>query len=407
VWQDASFRRVWSAQVWSDIGDWASRLTMSLMVFGATESAFMAALVLTVSLLPALGPGQWLTFRMGLLPRRTIFVGTELTRAALLVALALFPGVALALLVSFATGLVRVPFVAQRAAMVPEIVGQDQIVAATKVQQVTTNLTILLGYAAGGLLGGLLTTSMSLLFGAAAFAVSAALLASIVHPANRTPGTPETAPRLSEGRAALRTLPAVTAAAALSVIALGAGVAIESQAVPLAHTLPPVNLGGAPLPEEAAAAVLLIGCTLVAAVTAAAVPPGWRERALLTWTAALIAGPAFAGALGFLVGGAWMPAIALVVCGAMFGAVGPANAVAAIQLPAHQRAAVFALVIGALYAAQAVAGPFAGLVFDEFGPRGLAGLLVVPIIATVITHVLMTRRVPPSHAPSPAVPEHA
>jgi hypothetical protein len=46
-------------------------------------------------------------------------------------------------------------------------------------------------------------------------------------------------------------------------------------------------------------------------------------------------------------------------------------------------------------------------VFDEFGPRGLAGLLVVPIIATVITHVLMTRRVPPSHAPSPAVPEHA
>ncbi len=393
VWRVSAFRRIWIGQVVSEVGDWAARLAMSILVFSATGSALMSALVFSVSLLPALGPGQWLTVRTGTLPRRTLFLITESTRAALLVMLALFPTTALALVVAFTTGLVRVPFMSQRSAMVPEIVGLDRVVSATKISQVTQNLTILVGYAAGGVLVGLFTVSGALLFASVTFAISGVLLASITHPANRTRAAGDTAPSMRAGWSALRTLPGVTAAALLSAIALGAGVAIESQAVPLASTLPISDL-----PASTVASALLIGSTLVAAAAAAAVPSRWRERALLTWSAALIAGPAAAGVVGFSFGGMWASAVALIACGAMFGASGPANAVAAMQLPLEQRAAVYSLVIGALFAAQAVAGPVAGFLFDRYGTTGLAALLIVPILAAAATHLTLTRSLP---APAP------
>jgi hypothetical protein len=389
VWRNSAFRRIWFGQVVSEVGDWAARLAMSILVFSATGSALQSALVFSVSLLPALGPGQWLTVRTGKLPRRTLFLITESTRAALLVLLALFPSTALAMVVAFTTGLVRVPFMAQRSAMIPEIVGLDQVVSATKVHQVTQNLTILVGYAVGGVLVGLFAVSGALLFAAVTFAVSGVLLASITHPANRTRATEDTAPSLRAGWTALRRLPAVTAAANLSTIALGAGVAIESQAVPLASTLPDTTL-----PAPTVASALLIGSSLVAAAAAAAVPSRWREKALLTWSATLIIAPAVVGVVGFSIGGTWASALAVISGGAMFGAAGPANAVASLQLPVEQRAAVFALVIGALFAAQAAAAPIAGYLFDQHGTTGLAALLIVPIIAAAVTHLTLTRTVP-------------
>ncbi len=390
VWRNSAFRRIWAGQVVSEVGDWAARLAMSILVFAATGSAMQSALVFSVSLLPALGPGQWLTVRTGTLPRRTLFLITESTRAALLLLLAVFPSTALALLVAFATGLVRVPFMSQRSAMIPEIVGRDHVVSATKIHQVTQNLTILIGYATGGVLVGLFAVSGALLFAAGTFAVSGLLLASIRHPANRTPATKDNAPSLRVGWAALRTLPAVTAAATLSAIALGAGVAIESQAVPLAGTLSNTT----PWSASTVASALLIGSSLVAAAAAGAVPSRWRERALLTWSAALVAAPAAVGVIGFSIGGTWASAVALIACGAMFGAAGPANAVASLQLPLEQRAAVFALVIGALFAAQAAAAPIAGYVFDAHGTPGLATLLLAPIVAAAVTHLTLTRAVP-------------
>jgi MFS family permease len=78
----------------------------------------------------------------------------------------------------------------------------------------------------------------------------------------------------------------------------------------------------------------------------------------------------------------------------MFGASGPANAVASLQLPVEKRAAVFALVIGALFAAQAVAVPIAGLLYDQYGTTGLAALLLVAILGSAVTHVMLTRPLP-------------
>jgi MFS family permease len=54
VWRNSAFLRIWGAQAVSEVGDWAARLAMSILVFRATGSALQSALVFSVSLLPAL-----------------------------------------------------------------------------------------------------------------------------------------------------------------------------------------------------------------------------------------------------------------------------------------------------------------------------------------------------------------
>jgi MFS family permease len=60
----------------------------------------------------------------------------------------------------------------------------------------------------------------------------------------------------------------------------------------------------------------------------------------------------------------------------------------------EQRAAVFALVIGVLFAAQAAAAPIAGYLFDQYGTTGLAALLILSIAITAVTHLTLTRTLP-------------
>src|SRR5579872_3893540 len=55
------YRLLWGAQVTSELGDWATRLALMLVVYRDTRSAALSALVVTVSLLPWVGLGQVLT----------------------------------------------------------------------------------------------------------------------------------------------------------------------------------------------------------------------------------------------------------------------------------------------------------------------------------------------------------
>ena len=153
--------------------------------------------------------------------------------------------------------------------------------------------------------------------------------------------------------------------------------------------------GTAVVPASTAANALLIGSSLVAA----AVPSRWRERALLAWSAALIVGPSVAGVVGSSIGGTSASAVAR--------RARERGRVAATAV--EQRAAVFALVIGALLAAQAAAGPVAGYLLDGYGTHGLEALLIVPIIAATVTHLTLTRARPtPTRArPTPTRPAEA
>ena len=52
------FRLLWGAEVFSQLGDWAGRLSLSVIVAEQTHSTLLTALVTTASVLPYIGIGQ-------------------------------------------------------------------------------------------------------------------------------------------------------------------------------------------------------------------------------------------------------------------------------------------------------------------------------------------------------------
>ena len=55
-----AFRRLWLAQLVSELGDWAARLALSYLVYERTGSAALAGIVTAASLIPWLGRGRLL-----------------------------------------------------------------------------------------------------------------------------------------------------------------------------------------------------------------------------------------------------------------------------------------------------------------------------------------------------------
>ena len=83
------FRRLWIAQIASELGDWAARLGLVVLVAERTHSAALSALVITVSVIPFVGLGPLLATFANRFSRLHTIVFTDLGRAAIFALLAL------------------------------------------------------------------------------------------------------------------------------------------------------------------------------------------------------------------------------------------------------------------------------------------------------------------------------
>src|SRR5437868_6853906 len=75
-----SFRLLWSAQILSELGDWAGRLALAILVAERTGSTTLTALVTSASVLPYLGPGQLFAVWTNRFPRRSVIIVSDLSR---------------------------------------------------------------------------------------------------------------------------------------------------------------------------------------------------------------------------------------------------------------------------------------------------------------------------------------
>ncbi len=64
-----------------ELGDWAARLALAVLVYDETGSATAAGLVTAVGLLAWVGPGQLLSSLADRMSRRTVLVACDLVRA--------------------------------------------------------------------------------------------------------------------------------------------------------------------------------------------------------------------------------------------------------------------------------------------------------------------------------------
>ena len=131
-----AFRRLWLAQLGSQLGEAIALVAMPLLVYGLTGSAELLSLIFILQLLPRVVLAPIAGMLADRLDRRRIILGADLTRAGLVALLPFTDGAwqiaLLAMLVAVGNALAR----PAELAAVPMVVAPGQLVPALSVSQV-------------------------------------------------------------------------------------------------------------------------------------------------------------------------------------------------------------------------------------------------------------------------------
>lgn len=182
VFATAEFRALWLSQLLSVIGDQLARVTLTVLVYDRTRSALLAAITFAVSIVPVFVGGITLAWLANRYPHRGVMIACDLARCVLVLVMAI-PGMPLAGMVAllFVVTLIGAPFTSARAAIYPDILTGETYVLGTAVTLTTYQFAQVIGFAAGGVITGLLGVSKSLVIDAASFAASAFIIGIWVH----------------------------------------------------------------------------------------------------------------------------------------------------------------------------------------------------------------------------------
>ncbi|HEU4676097.1 MAG TPA: MFS transporter [Motilibacteraceae bacterium] len=395
-----SVRLLWLAKLASEVGDWAGRLALAILVYEQSRSPLATAAVTAVSLAPWLGLGQVLTAVTERYAHRSVMVCADLLRLLCFAVLALVHlPVGVLLAVAFLAAAATPPFEGARAAVLPAACGLDATASparddgaaerlygqALRLFNATFQTGLLVGYAAGGLLVALISTRGALLVDAATFAVSAALVAGL-------PGSRRPAGDTGPGTDAASLAPAPTARARLatacrvlrqdrllgwSVLLMVGAAAACMAAESLLVVFCTAYAGGAPVSTGLVSAVVPLGALLATPLL-----PGSGEHAGLVRLSAVVtvAGAGASGALLLLVPDLWTGLLVFAVLGGLSVLTIPLGAVLGARLPRENRATCFSVVQGALMVAQAGAAAVSGALADVVPVATAIALLCLPAL---------------------------
>ncbi|MEU4569776.1 MFS transporter [Micromonospora sp. NPDC023956] len=186
VLRDRSFRRYWTAQSLSYVGDQVTMVALPLTaVLALDASAVDMGLLWTLESLPlllfSLHAGAWVDRRGR---RRRIMISTDLARAVLLgsVPVAYLVG-ALTLpyvyAVAFLVGALAVLFNVSSYSLFPAMVPREHFVAGTSLTRGSFSFALVAGPGVGGVLVQIVSAPVTILLDALSFVVSAVLLRSV------------------------------------------------------------------------------------------------------------------------------------------------------------------------------------------------------------------------------------
>lgn len=379
------------SSVVSEAGDWAARLALTWLMYLLTDSVMATAAVLVVSVLPAAALGPWLTSATARWDHRSAAITCDLARAGLFALVAVRPTPVTALLAAAVAGMLSVMFESHRSAWLPHVTGMDELGTAVSLSHALSDATVILGYAVGGVLLGLLGVSGVLWVNVVTFVLSALVLLAVGAARSAEPDD-EAATGI---RAAVATLLAdrlLLLLAVLATLAVAAATGIEAIALPvLTRDAVPVSVTGVVL---GAGAGLSLAATL-------ALPGHWTHARAARWVGLLILA-AFGGcAIGLSFGSPVPTSAAIIVTGLAYVALVPANVLLTVTFPARLRASIFSVLAAALAVLQALTALIAAAAVDRFGTPGLIVLCGV-LAALALVPLVLRVQDPPHPADQPA-----
>jgi MFS family permease len=393
-------RIVWTSQVLSELGDWAARVALAILVERRTGSAAATGLVTTVSLLPFVASGWLLSPLADRLPRRTVMVVSDLARAGLFSVLVVPLPIWAILAVVFIAACFTPPFESARAALLPLTVPRESYGEAIALSQITAEMMLLAGFATGGALAAFISPEGAVLVNAATFVLSAIVLLRLQ--LGRQPAaTGEQRPGVRAGTRVVFGEPFVRR------FTLGYSVAgacaIVGEALAAAYAAEELVGGYSPSRAEtmsaAYAGLLTMSVPIGVILTTLALPKGRDDTASMR-IAGVVATAGSIAAIGLFLLNPQMPLalLAYAALGAVFASRIPANQVAGLRIPDAVRASAFGILAGIMLASQGLAALLGGVLADRIGVRTACILFLVP--AVVVS--LYSAVAPPREAPSAA-----
>ena len=367
------FRLVWSAQILSELGDWAARVALAVLVYDRTHSKVLTAAVTAAGLLPWVGIGQALASLGDRLPRRNVMVAADLVRAGAFFAMTeVRPAWAL-LTLAFIGACATPPFEAARAASIPEAVSEEGYGDALTLSNITYQSVLVLGYLFGGGLVALVGAKTALTVNAGTFAASAVLLSMM-----RVGLVGRSAEGIGASlRGAFRTIfsdPYLRRACAIATIGSSCAIVGEALvAVYVRENLPAAGDG---------AIGILAACIPAGTITASLLVRRRGEHDDLLRTSALVVilGSTTAIIWFLITPPNFWAAAAFFSLGITFALAIPAYAVVGTRLPEESRATTFGLLQGLLLGGQALGSVVGGALAVGVGAGPATAFALFPAL---------------------------
>lgn len=174
-----NLRRLWGAQVVSELGDWFYTLAIYNLLLQFTGRAGSVALALVLQVLPQTLIGPTAGVVNDRLRRKRVMIAADLGRMLIVFGMLLVRSREMVWLVYpllVAETLLAAFFEPARSSVIPNIVGREDVVLANTLSSATWSVNLMLGATAGGVVAALLGRDAVFILNALSFLVSAALI---------------------------------------------------------------------------------------------------------------------------------------------------------------------------------------------------------------------------------------
>ncbi|WP_433219679.1 MFS transporter [Microtetraspora malaysiensis] len=183
------YRSLWLSGLISRAGDQLARVALAVLAYSLTGSATVTTLTYALTFVPSLIGGPLLGGLADRFPRRRLMIACDVARA-LLVGIMAIPQVPFPVLcvLLFVVQLIDAPEKTARIATTPDVLDARLYVTGVTLAQMTSQLTMLVGFGVGGLIVTAIGPHAALGLNALSFALAALVVATGVkeRPASRT-----------------------------------------------------------------------------------------------------------------------------------------------------------------------------------------------------------------------------
>ncbi|BCS35794.1 MFS transporter [Luteitalea sp. TBR-22] len=221
------FRRVWIAQVVSQLGDWFNAVAVYALLLDLTGSATLVAAMMVVQLLPLALVSPMAGVVVDRMSRRTLMIGADLARAVLFAGLVFVRSadqIWLAFVLVTLGVIATAFFEPARTAMLPDVVPREHLMTANALSAATWAVMLTIGASVGGAVTVLVGRDAAFVCNGLSFLASAAALRGLhVVETHHTQPRDAASTGVRDGLAYLRRHPATIALLSIKAVWAVAG----------------------------------------------------------------------------------------------------------------------------------------------------------------------------------------